>query len=165
MFKFDLSGRTSYGHTGNIDGIFAEIGYFPKEKVAVAYFSNGGAYPRNEVLNGVMKIYFNQPYTIPTFKVTRLDAAKLTRFPGTYTSRDTPLKITITADDGVLSMAMPGQQAFPLQPVSVNTFESKMLGATLSFGTAQHTFVMRRGDQSFSYSLVEKQINEISNGK
>ena len=153
MFKFDFSGHTSFGHTGNIDGIFAVVGYFPKEKVAIAYCSNGGAYPRNEVLSGVMSIYFNMPYTIPTFKVTRLDAARLARYPGTYISRDTPRKITITEDDGVLSVEYPGQQAFPLQPVSANTFECKMLGATLAFGTAQQAFVMTRGDQSYSYSL------------
>lgn len=153
MFKFDFSGHIAYGHPGNIDGFFTEGAYFPKEKVAVAYCSNGGAYPGNEVLNGVMKIYFNLPYTIPSFNVTRLDAAKLRWYPGTYTSKDSPLKITITADDGVLNMLIPGQQAFPLQPVSANTFESKMLDATLAFGTAQHVFVMTRGDQSYSYSL------------
>ena len=153
MFKFDFSGHTAYGHPGNIDGFFTEGAYFPKEKAAVAYCSNGGAYPGNEVLNGIMKIYFNLPYTIPTFNVIRLDAAKLTWYPGTYTSRDLPLKITITNDEGVLNMTIPGQQTFPLQPVSANTFESKMLGATLAFGTAQHVFVMTRGDQSFSYSL------------
>ena len=153
MFKFDFSGHTSYGHPGNIDGIFCEVGYFPKEKVAIAYCSNGGDYPRSEVLNGVMKIYFNLPYTIPTFKVIRLDAARLTPYLGTYASRDRPQKIIITMDDGVLSMALPGQQPYSLQPVSANTFESKMLNATLAFGTAQHTFVITRGDKSYSYSI------------
>jgi D-alanyl-D-alanine carboxypeptidase len=153
MFKFNFSGHTGYGHTGNIDGVFAELCYFPKEKLAVAYCSNGGAYPRNEVLNGAMRIYFNLPYTIPTFKVTRLNAAKLTPYTGTYISKDTPLKINITADDGVLSVEFPGQQAFPLQPVSTNTFESKMYGATLAFGSAPHMFVFTEGAQSFLYSL------------
>lgn len=153
MFKFDFSGHTGYGHPGNIDGFFTEGVYFPKEKVAVAYCSNSSAYSGNEVLDGVMKIYFNLPYTIPAFNVARLDSAKLIQYIGTYTSKDSPLKITITADDGVLSMTIPGQQAFPLQPVSANKFESKMLGATLAFGTVQQVFVLTRGDQSFSYSI------------
>jgi CubicO group peptidase (beta-lactamase class C family) len=153
MFKFDICGHISYGHTGGIDGFFTEVCYFPKEKIAVAFCSNGGADQMEDVLNGAMRIYFNMPYTIPTYKVTRIDSSKLTQYVGTYTSRDLPLKITISADDGVLSMGIPGLQAFPLQPVSVNTFESKRYGATLAFGTAQHTFVMTEGDQSFSYSL------------
>lgn len=153
MFKFDFFGNTSYGHTGNIDGIFAEIGYFPKEKLAVTYYSNGGAYPRNEVLNGVMRIYFNLPYTLPTFKVTRLSAAKLTPYLGTYTSKDTPIKITITANDGELDMEIPGQQPFPLQPISANSFESKMYSTTLSGGTAQNIIVISHGDQRLSFSL------------
>ncbi|WP_256464383.1 serine hydrolase domain-containing protein [Mucilaginibacter sp. SMC90] len=153
MFKFDFSGHISFGHTGNIDGIFAEICYFPKEKVAVAYFSNGGIYPRNEVLTGVMSIYFNMPYTIPTFKVMRLDTARLMHYTGTYISKDTQLKITITADDGILSIAVPGQQAFPLQPLSNNTFESKMLGATFAFGTAKGMFTITQGNKTFNYSL------------
>jgi D-alanyl-D-alanine carboxypeptidase len=82
MFKFDLSGHTNYGHTGGIDGFFTEACYFPKEKVAIAYCSIGGAYLGSEVLSSVMKIYFNLPYTIPTFNINRLDAAKLTPYPG-----------------------------------------------------------------------------------
>jgi D-alanyl-D-alanine carboxypeptidase len=152
MFKFDYSDHTSYGHTGGIDGFFTEVDYFPKEKVAMAYCSNGGAYPWHEVFNGAKSIYFNMPYTIPAFKVTRLAATQIAPYLGTYTSRDIPIKIKITADDGLLMIEIPGGKIYPLQPVSANTFESKTSGATLVFGTVQHTILFTQGDRSFSYS-------------
>ena len=58
MFQFIHGDRTGYGHTGNIDAFNSQLEYFPDDKLAVAYCSNGLTIPIADVLNATLDIVF-----------------------------------------------------------------------------------------------------------
>ena len=67
MSENKLGGKTVYGHSGGTDGFSSTVFYLPEEKLAVAYTSNGKVYSTGNILRGVLEIYQNKPFQIPTF--------------------------------------------------------------------------------------------------
>lgn len=68
MSDLPLVGKTFYGMAGSMDGFRSLLVYLPEEKLAVAYTSNGMVYSAKDILNGVLEIYQNKPFEIPTFE-------------------------------------------------------------------------------------------------
>lgn len=68
MSDLPLAGKTFYGIAGSMDGFRSLLVYLPEEKLAVAYTSNGMVYSAKDILNGVLEIYQNKPFEIPTFE-------------------------------------------------------------------------------------------------
>ena len=67
MSENKLGGKTVYGHSGGTDGFSSTVFYLPEEKLAVAYTCNGKVYSTGNILRGVLEIYQNKPFEIPTF--------------------------------------------------------------------------------------------------
>ncbi len=67
MAGHQLAGKTFYGHTGGTDGFTAVLVYLPEKKLAVAYTSNARVYSIGNIINGILDIYQNKPFEIPTF--------------------------------------------------------------------------------------------------
>lgn len=61
MLQFPYGDKMAYGHTGNIDGFNSILQYFPEEKIAICYCSNGLSIPINDVMNAVLGIVFSSP--------------------------------------------------------------------------------------------------------
>lgn len=59
-----------YGLGAGIDGFKSILIYLPEEKLAIAYTFNGMVYPQKDFLSGVLDIYQNKPFEIPTFEST-----------------------------------------------------------------------------------------------
>ena len=68
MSENKLGGKTVYGHSGGTDGFNSTVFYLPEEKLAVAYTSNGKVYSTGNILRGVLEIYQNKLFQIPTFE-------------------------------------------------------------------------------------------------
>ena len=66
-FRYHSFTKTAYGHGGGIDGFASDLFYFPEDSLAVAYCTNGQAYKMNDILIGVLSIYYNREYSIPKF--------------------------------------------------------------------------------------------------
>ena len=49
MFELDFGDKKGYGHNGGIDGFTSVLTYFPDDRLAVAYCSNGGAYGTDKI--------------------------------------------------------------------------------------------------------------------
>ncbi|HTD99003.1 MAG TPA: serine hydrolase domain-containing protein [Mucilaginibacter sp.] len=60
MFEMDFKGKKGFGHEGQLDGFNSILTYFPKEKLAIAYCSNGGDYMPPKVKEDVLKVLFNK---------------------------------------------------------------------------------------------------------
>lgn len=58
MMPFPYLDHMAYGHTGNIDGFNSMLQYFPEEKIAICYCSNGLSIPLTDVMNAVLGIVF-----------------------------------------------------------------------------------------------------------
>jgi len=98
MFQIPFYDHKAYGHGGGIDGFGSNLAYFPEDSLAIAYCTNGMVYSMNDVLIGVLSIYFKRDYSIPTFTSISMKTEELDKYLGVYSSTQLPLKITITKD-------------------------------------------------------------------
>ena len=152
MFSVPFYTMTGYGHTGGIDGFQSVLYYFPKEKVGIVVLSNGSSYALNEMVIAGLSAYFNKPFIIPSFKTITLKTEELDSFLGEYSSKDIPLKITITKDVATLIAQATGQSAFRLDALSENRFEFQAAGIILEFNVAKKEMTLKQGGREFLFT-------------
>jgi len=135
LIRFPFGTRIAYGHNGGIDGFVSNLAYFPDEKVAVAVTANGMNYQFNDILIGILSIYFTLPFEIPDFSAepVHLESSELTRYEGEFSSEELPLTITLKVDKGQLYGQATGQSAFPLTPFSRMEFRFDPAGIIIKF--------------------------------
>lgn len=145
MFQFPFGQKKAYGHNGGIDGFASTLGYFPDEKIAIAYCTNGQAYPINDILIGLLSIYFNQLYNLPNFKTIEVPAEALDQYTGAYSSSQIPLKITVTKDKNALIAQATGQPPFTLEPTAKDTFKFDPAGVVMEFAPPKKQMTLKQG--------------------
>ena len=143
MITIPFYDKKGFGHTGGIDGFSSLLAYFPEDKLAIAYTSNGVRYSTNDVIIGALSIYFNKPFVIPEFKTITLTTTDLDKYVGKYTSSQTPLKIAITKNNTELFAQGTGQAAFPLEAKGGDKFT--YAGITLQFEPTKQDFILTQG--------------------
>lgn len=151
LFQMPFGTKKAFGHTGGIDGFSSNYGYFPEEKVAFALTSNGSNYTNNNIAIAVLSAVFNQPYEIPAFKTFELPSADLDQYLGIYSSKDIPLKITVTKNDTTLMAQATGQSAFPLDASDKNIFKFDQAGIILEFMPANKTMILKQGGKNYNF--------------
>jgi CubicO group peptidase (beta-lactamase class C family) len=67
MSENKIGDKTVYGHSGSTDGFSSTVFYLPEEKLAVAYTANAKVYSHGSIFRGILDIYYNKPFEIPTF--------------------------------------------------------------------------------------------------
>ena len=124
MEPFTFAGKTFYGHTGGADNYGAWLAYLPEEKLAVAYTTNAKVYPVNDIVSGVVDIYYNKPFQIPAFESIAVSPEVLDKYVGVYSSPEAPVKFTITREGATLFVQPPGaQSAVPLEATAQDKFQ------------------------------------------
>ena len=156
MFQVPFYERIAYGHNGGIDGFASNLGYFPKDSVAIAYCTNGQEYPVNNILMGVLSICFNKDYSIPKFEADTVQAPTLTtedldKYLGVYSSTQIPIKITVTKDKTTLIAQASGQSSFPLKPSAKDKFKFERAGIVMEFSTEKNEMTLKQGGGSFLF--------------
>ncbi len=144
--------KKGYGHNGRIDGFRTNLAYFPADSVAISFCSNGEFYPVSEILIGAMSIYFNQEYSIPTFKTITLKTEELDKYLGVYSSMQMPLKITITKENATLFVQATGQGAFPLEATEKDKFKFDEDGVKVEFNVSKNEFTITQRGTSFLFT-------------
>ena len=139
--------RKFFGHTGGIENFTSTLGFYPKEKFAVALLDNGQGYGMNDIMIGVLSIYYKMPYRFPNLQTANVAVAVLKKYEGTYGAANFPLKISIKEENGVLICQATGQDSFPLNPLSDTKFNFDPAGLELVFGT--NTMTILQGGQEF----------------
>jgi len=94
MFSDKYGSKNSFGHNGRIEEFYSALWYFPDEKLSFAYCTNGINYPRTDILEGVLKICFNEPFTLPFSKSSILQSADLDKYLGKYSSEQIVVNCT-----------------------------------------------------------------------
>ena len=158
MFVAPFYDKRGYGHTGGIDGFSSTLTYFPQDKVAIAYTSNGVRYTTNDVAIAALSIYFNRPFTIPVFdesKTITLNTAELDKYLGKYSSTQIPLKFAITKNNATLFAGVTGQSTVPLEAKGDDKFVYAMAGATLQFEPAKKTFTLTQGGKTYLFTKAD----------
>ncbi len=150
LFVFPFNDKKAYGHNGGIDGFVSSAAYFPTEEVSIAYVANGMVMPLNDILLGVLSIYFGEPYDLPVFSPPLvLSEQELTQYVGVYSSPAFPLKITIAKEAGGLTAQATGQPAFPLEAYDKDAFRFEMAGIEMRFAPKENTMHFKQGGASF----------------
>lgn len=150
--SFPFGDKTFYGHGGGIDGFRSILVYYPEEKLALAYTSNGVNYPSNNIVNGVFDIYWKTPFEIPTFETVAVSPEVLDKYVGVYSTSDAPFKLTITRDKSTLIAQPTGQPAFPLEATAQDKFKLESRGVVLEFDAAKTQLTFKRGGRDVVFT-------------
>ncbi len=148
LIQFPFGERRFYGHGGRIENFSSMLGYYPTEKLSFSLISNGDNYVQNDIIIGILSIYYKMPFPFPQFM--KMDKAELAKFTGTYASKDIPLKITVSEKNGELSAQATGQGAFPLTFKEETTFVFAAAGIEMVFG--DKSFVLIQGGMKFNFT-------------
>ena len=159
LFRFPFGKKIAYGHNGGIDGFVSTLAYFPEEKVAIAVTANGMNYSFNNILIGILSIYFNVPFDTPDLseKAIHLSEKELKKYEGEFSSKLLPLKITLKVKDGQLYGQATGQSAFPLTPFSKTKFKFEPAGIVIEFAKDDsgkilyNSFILNQAGRKFPY--------------
>jgi len=134
MFTIPFYEKIAYGHTGGIDGFNSNAFYFVDQGLSISYTSNGMKSPINDLMIGILSIYFGLEYELPEFSHSiTLSAAELAQYEGTYSSETFPLKISISSENNLLKAQATGQPEFMLEPLGDHTFSYERAGLTMEF--------------------------------
>jgi D-alanyl-D-alanine carboxypeptidase len=155
MFQIPFSTKKAYGHNGGIDGFASNLAYFPEDNLALAYCTNGQAYPMNDILIGVLSICFDKAYSIPTFdskQSVNLKTEDLDKYLGVYSTIQLPLKITITKDNTVLIAQATGQSSFRLDATETDKFKFDPAGIIMEFNPAKNEMTLKQGGGNFLFT-------------
>jgi CubicO group peptidase (beta-lactamase class C family) len=147
LMQFPFGERKFYGHTGGIENFRSVVGYYPADDLGVSLIVNGDNFNRNDIMIGILSIYYKTPFPFPNFDI--IDPAVLEKHVGVYTSAEIPLKINITIKEGQLLAQATGQSVFPLTPKSKTAFVFATAGIELIFD--ENTFILKQSGQKFNY--------------
>lgn len=151
MEPFTYNGKTFYGHTGGADNYGAWLAYLPEEKLAFAYTTNAKVYPVKNIINGVVDIYYNKPFQVPSFESIAVSTELLDKYAGVYSPADAPVKFTITRQGSTLYAQPPGTGAgpgVPLEAVTQNKFKldnGTVDGVVFEFDIEKNQMIIKRG--------------------
>ena len=148
LMQFPFGERHFYGHTGGIENFRAVVGYYPNDNLGVSLIVNGDNFNRNDIMIGILSIYYKMPFPFPNFNV--IDNKVLEKYVGNYTSKEIPLKINISIKDGSLIAQATGQSSFPLTAKSETEFIFQTAGIEMIF--EDDKFVLKQGGQKFNYT-------------
>jgi CubicO group peptidase (beta-lactamase class C family) len=151
LIQVPFDNKTGFGHTGGIDGFRSVFGYFPTGDISFAYTSNGMNFNGNDISIAVLSAAYNIPFEIPEFTTYELTAEDLDKYLGVYSSKQLPLKMTITKVDNRLFGQGTGQPSFPLEAVGKDKFEFKQAGVVLEFNPTDKTMILRQGGGVFNF--------------
>jgi D-alanyl-D-alanine carboxypeptidase len=155
MFEIPFYEKRAYGHNGGIDGFSSMLGYFPEDKLAVAYISNGVVYSTNDVMIAVLSIYFNKPFAIPEFKSFMVKTEDLDKYLGNYSSKDMPLKIVLTKNNTTLIAQATGQPQLALEAVDTDKFVYTPAVITIQFDPAKNEFTVFQGGKTYLFTKIK----------
>jgi D-alanyl-D-alanine carboxypeptidase len=152
MVTFTFAGKTFYGHGGAADNYGAWLAYEPEEKLVIAYATNAKIYPVDNIVRGVVDIYYNRPFTIPALESIAVSPEVLDNYVGVYWSPEAPVKFTITRDGSTLYFQPPGAgSAAPLEATAQDKFQIE--GAVvIEFDAAKNQMTVKRrgGERVFT---------------
>lgn len=149
LVTFPFGERKFFGHTGGIEGFKSVVGYYPAEKLGISLIVNGDNFNRNDIMIGILSIYYKMPFAFPNVKSVKVDETVLKSYEGTYASKEIPLKINIKADNGQIIAQATGQGAFPLNPVSATEFVFDPAGVSMTFG--EKTMLLKQGGMEIKF--------------
>lgn len=148
LIRFPFGERKFFGHNGRIEGFEATMGYYQQDDMTISLLSNGVNYSQNDIMLGILSIYYKSPYRFPVFET--LNPEKIKDYVGTYASKDIPLKVKIFEKSGALYGQATGQPEFPMTYASEDLFYFQAGGIEMEF--SKNSFVLKQGQKKFNFT-------------
>lgn len=152
IFQIPFEDMKGLGHTGAIDGFSSMLIYFPEKKVSFALISNGDNYNNNAISIAVLSAVFNKPYVVPDFSEYKVASADLDKYLGVYSTKELPLKLTITKNGDTLLAQATGQQQLLLVARAKDIFAFDRAGIVLEFNPEMKTVLLKQGGGQFTFT-------------
>lgn len=152
LFKIPFYDKFGYGHNGGIDGFTSVMYHFADDNVSIAMTSNGTNFDNNQISIAMLSAVYNKSYEIPNFKTFEVTSADLDKYLGVYSSKQIPLKITITKQDKTLIAQATGQPASALEATEKDKFKFDQAGAVFEFNPTDKSMVLKQGGGIFTFS-------------
>jgi CubicO group peptidase (beta-lactamase class C family) len=150
LFQVPFYEKRALGHNGGIDGFQSTSGYYREEGVCFSYTTNGVVFPMNNIVIGILSIYFGKDYDLPEFTPSLiLKSEELDKYLGVYGATGFPVKITITKLGNALVGQASGQASFPLEAYEKDKFRFDQAGLTMEFLPGDRLVIFRQGGQEF----------------
>jgi hypothetical protein len=154
IFPYDFNITQGYGHNGRIEEFYSAVRYYPKKKLAVSYITNGILYPRIDILEGILKICFNDAYTIPFSKEVALHNSAFDKYVGTYSSSNLPFKVICKKKDEKLIIEAAGK-TMEAELVNTTYFMNLKTGSFFEFNPEKGELQIKETDNVY-YLQKEK---------
>ena len=152
MTTFTFAGKTFYGETGGGDNYGSWLAYQPEEKLAVAYTTNAKVHPVKDIVSGVIDIYYNKPFPIPTFDTIAVSPEVLDQYVGVYSSPNAPKKWTVTRDGGTLFVQPGKETAAALEATAQDKFQLFGGTVTFEFDAAKREMLLKRAGRPMTFT-------------
>ncbi len=154
MGPFSFGGKTLYGYTGGTTSSGAWLAYLPDEKFALAYTTNAKIYPVSNIVRGVLDIYWNRPFQIPTFDAVEVSPEVLDRYVGVYSIPGAPVRLTITREGTTLYFQPARESAVPLEATAEDKFKIDPF-VFFEFDAAKREMTITRAGQKRVFTKQE----------
>tara|TARA_B100000519_G_scaffold118329_1_gene102138 strand:- start:1953 stop:3293 length:1341 start_codon:yes stop_codon:yes gene_type:complete len=159
LFQFTINDKKSYGHYGTLDGFSSSANIFEANDVSISIISNGLNYPRKNIIDAIVSIYFGSPYDIPDFgqKTIELSKSDLRKYEGVFISKEVPFKLILKLENDQLTAQATGQKrALNLTPFSTSDFRFDPAGIVIIFNSDSSivdfsTFQLKQGGGSYTF--------------
>lgn len=150
LLQFPFSDKRFLGHNGIIEDFRSVVAYHPSDKMAISLIVNGNNYNENELLIGILSIYYKIPYRFPNLKSVAVNPKLLKSYEGVYSSKQIPLQLTIRVENGQLQGQATGQNSFPLNALSPTEFIFDPAGIEITF--KDKGLLLKQGDNKLTFT-------------
>lgn len=155
LFESPFNEKKSYGHSGGIDGFVSNLGYFPEEKLAFSVCTNGLDYGMNQILIGILSLYFEEPFTFPNFTTVELEEKVLKKYEGNYICEEIGMEVKMEIVDGVLVAEATGQMPISLTAGSETNFRNNQIQGVFDFLPNEKgecdSFILKQGGMEATF--------------
>lgn len=148
IFKFTFNSNIAFGHEGRINEYYTSLLYFPENKVALAYCTNGILYPRDDIIKKTVQILYNEPNSIPNFDSLEIDEEKVEKIIGNYSSNFMPIKVICKNKNNNLIVETQGTN-FIAKPIDENYFMNLNSGYFFEFIPLKEELLIKETDNIY----------------
>lgn len=148
IFKFTFSSKVAFGHEGRINEYYTSLLYFPKNKVALAYCTNGILYPRDDIVLKVVQIINNEYSSVPNFNSLENGNDKIDEITGDYSSKFIPIQVVCKKVNNKLVVETKGTE-FTTNYIDENYFMNLNFGYFFEFDPSKKELLIKETDNIY----------------
>jgi CubicO group peptidase (beta-lactamase class C family) len=148
MLPYDFDKTRGYGHNGRIEEFYSAVRYYPEKKLAISYITNGILYPRMDIMDGILKICFNDSYTIPCLKPVALQSSDLDKYLGEYSGKSLPFKVICRKNHDKLILEAAGR-SMETEAINDHYFMNAKAGTFFNFNPEKGELLIKEADNIY----------------